>query len=454
MRVLIVDDNPADRAIARREILRDHPGAEVVEIDRPETLDAALAAGEPDLAVLDFSLGWGDGVAALERVRRAAPDVPAILFSGSLGEERAVEMMRAGFDDFVLKEVGRLPRLRASARALLGRREERRARRRAEARYADLFRSVTVGVFACGPDGALEEANPALLSMLGIEDPAALGGTDLRRLLGAESPGGAESLAGALAGLRERGAARAEVSLPRPGGGTLRALVEVRAVGAGAGYEGVVTDVTALRASIEQREALLQEVFHRVYNNLQQVESLLDMQGRRFADPEVRRAFREVGDRTRALALVQRRLHLGGDYRTVDFAAFLRDLVDALESRAAGADLRVRADLAPLSIEIHRAIPLGLVAHELLANSLDHAFPGGRPGRVDLRLARGPDGAVLLEVSDDGVGPGGAVPPGSDPAAAGGGLGSRLVPSLARQLGASVTVEAGRGLSTVVRVPG
>ena len=148
MRVLIVDDNPADRALSRREVTRLNPDAEVLEADSPESFERALATGVLDVAILDYSLGWTNGMRLLARLRERQPDTGAVLFTGSLGEEEAVEAVKGGFDDYVVKDAAKLPRLRASIESLVKRTAERRAARRTRERYRELFEFVTVGVFA------------------------------------------------------------------------------------------------------------------------------------------------------------------------------------------------------------------------------------------------------------------------------------------------------------------
>lgn len=448
MRILHVDDNPDDRALVGRELRRDWTGAEILAVGEPGGLEAALAGGELDVAILDFSLGWGDGVGVLERIRGVQPDCPALLFTASLGEERAVEMLRAGFDDYIVKSVGNMPRLRASVRTLFDRRLERQARALAEARHRSLFMNVGVGLFACRADGAFRDGNPALLAILGVPDVGALRRLNLLDIIDSEE-------------LRHRwldvppdAIPVTEAPLRRPDGQTRWVQLDARSAGAGVEgqVEGSLTDVTALHAALEQRETLLREVLHRVYNNLQQVEALLNLQGRRFEQPELRRAFREVGDRVRALALVQRKLHGGTDYRHVDFAAYLRDLVAALRRMTERPEvgMTVEADAVPLPVE--QAVPAGLIVNELLVNALKHAFPGGREGGIRVAFRAGADGEVLLEVADDGIGANG---PQAGQPTYGGGLGSRLVPALARQIGGKVTIEdTGRGMVVRVRFPG
>jgi PAS domain S-box-containing protein len=347
----------------------------VLEADSPESFERALATGVLDVAILDYSLGWTNGMRLLARLRERQPDTGAVLFTGSLGEEEAVEAVKGGFDDYVVKDAAKLPRLRASIESLVKRTAERRAARRTRERYRELFEFVTVGVFACSEDGMFEDGNPALLRKLGglrLEELQKVNILDIVQ---------SEEVRSRWATLGDEPLLRHETGLIRPDGNPMRVLLDIRRGGDFA-VEGVMTDVTALREAVEQRETLLREVYHRVYNNLAQVEALLHLQGRRFEDPEVRRAFKEVGERLRSLALVQQKLYSGKDYRRVDFGDYLRELVAGLQGLSRRPEIQTDVDAEPLSLDLDRAVPLGLIANELLTNAYKHAFPEGGAGRI------------------------------------------------------------------------
>jgi PAS domain S-box-containing protein len=436
LRILVADDSPGDRAFARREVARAVPQAEVEEAGSMDALEGVLTRGPIDLAIVDYSPVSSDEPHVLGRLRQADPTTGVILLTGSLGEEGAAEAMKAGFDDYVLKGPTAGLRLGPAIRGVLTLAGERRGARRAEARYRDLFSTVSVGLFACRPDGRFEEGNPALLDLIGV-DASALADLNLLDLAGSGELRRHWDKRAPLHGL--------EIGLTRPDGRRIEVLID--AAPRGRTIDGVMTDVTALRDAVRQKDGLLREVLHRVYNNLQQVEALLNLQGRRFADPEIRRAFKDVGERLRSLALVQQKLSQGGDYRRVDFAAYLQDLTTAIATVARRPEIEIAVDAEPLVVEVDRAIPLGLIANELLTNSVKHAFADGRSGRIDVVLRREPENRFRLEVADNGVG--------ADPAlvSQGPGLGARLIPNLARQLSADMTVEHAGGLRTTLRAP-
>jgi len=119
MRVLIVDDVPDDRQLVRHELESLYPDADIVELAGREEIEAALRAGRVDLVVTDLALRWGSGREVFERVKALMPSCPVIMFTGSGDEMTAVDLLKAGLDDYVVKSPRQLPRLRASLRVVV-----------------------------------------------------------------------------------------------------------------------------------------------------------------------------------------------------------------------------------------------------------------------------------------------------------------------------------------------
>jgi len=189
-----------------------------------------------------------------------------------------------------------------------------------------------------------------------------------------------------------------------------------------------------LRGSIEQKELLLREINHRVKNNLQIVCSLLHLQldGGELP-PQARASLVDAEARVRSMALVHDILYRSEDLASVEFSTYLSSLLGYLSAAYCGdrdIDLSVEAD--QISLPLDRAIPCGLLVNELVLNSIKHAFPGGRSGRIEIKMKRAGEGRVLLSVGDDGVGLPATHAEGS---ASGDNLGVALAGNLANQLG-------------------
>jgi signal transduction histidine kinase len=103
VRVLLIDDNPDDRALLIRVIQRELGRAIVDEVYDAATFERALQQGGFDIAITDFRLGWIDGVSVLKCIKSRFIDKPVIMFTATANQEDAVEAMRAGLDDYLIK---------------------------------------------------------------------------------------------------------------------------------------------------------------------------------------------------------------------------------------------------------------------------------------------------------------------------------------------------------------
>jgi PAS domain S-box-containing protein len=447
VRILVIDDNPDDRFLALRELRRGFPCAQLVEVESGEELSDALEGPRPALVITDYRMGWMDGLDVLRLMKTLDPDIPVVMLTGTGGETVAVEAMRSGVDDYLLKRGHEYARLPVAAAAALDRARNRRASREAQERYRSLFRHVPVGLALVGADGRAVEVNEALLGMLGVPpDGDAAGLSQLTETLAGT---GQEAWRAAMSG------GAAETTLLRLDGRGTPVIVRARRFEGQDGapfFEAAFTDITEMRRAQEERTVLLAELYHRVNNNLQLLIAFVLMLANRTSDPELRRSLEELSARIHSIALVQGRLYKSGDYARVNIREFLDEL---LASLLQGSDIRLNAELADVVVPVSQAVPIGLIANEVLLNALKHAFPGVDTPRLRVSLgnaAAEPENRCLLVVEDNGVGfPGNATPEHSPR----GGYGTRLIRSLSRQADAQVKTisEPGRGTRVTITFP-
>ncbi len=211
--------------------------------------------------------------------------------------------------------------------------------------------------------------------------------------------------------------------------------------GAVAGFYTASSDVTErhhqqrrIEIALAERETLLREVYHRVKNNLQVIQSLLNLQRRSLPEGLARSALDESIQRVHAMALVHEKLYQTGNLDGIALGDYSNDLLRHLGDTA-GATRRgivLQAEVEAIEAELEVAVPFGLLLTELVSNSLKHGFPGGRGGHIHVGLRR-EGGSVWLRVSDDGVGlPAGFAIAHSES------MGLQLAANLARQLGGSL----------------
>jgi two-component sensor histidine kinase/ligand-binding sensor protein len=163
--------------------------------------------------------------------------------------------------------------------------------------------------------------------------------------------------------------------------------------------------VGELDQSLGEKDILLNEVHHRVNNNLAVIASLLRMQAEAFPDAQLAEALRGSQLRVESMALIHAHLYNSVDWRAVKFADYAAVLAENL-FLAYGIDpsrIKLRVEIGPLDLGVDKAIPAGLILNELISNALKHAFPDGRSGFL-LIEGRLDHDRVELTVQDDGVG--------------------------------------------------
>jgi two-component sensor histidine kinase len=208
-----------------------------------------------------------------------------------------------------------------------------------------------------------------------------------------------------------------------------------------------LTQVVADRtAALAQRDLLLKEVYHRVKNNLQIIDSLVVVQASRSDDPKMTQALLGLRSRIYALGLVHQQLMGSGNLRTFDIAPFLRELSANLLHGIGSDGVSLSVEAETLDVGLDFAIPLSLLATELVTNSLKHAFPDGT-GQISVILRSGADGAVVLIVADNGRGS-------SDNNAANHtmvGIGLTIIEELVAQIEGTMNVRHDNGTRTEIR---
>lgn len=209
-----------------------------------------------------------------------------------------------------------------------------------------------------------------------------------------------------------------------------------------------------LQAALQAQNLLLNEVDHRVKNNLQMISSLIVMQSRNIPDPEIRKSLLSMLERVEALSAVHRRLYQSNDVSRFDLAEFSRDLARDLLSASNKSNVRLEFNIEPVEVPADRAAPIALMINELVTNSLKHAFDEHRPGRIALSLKK-QDGHFCITVEDDGIGmKHDAAPQAATADARPASFGKTLVEALGRQMRATTQwTAANPGTRVEIRWP-
>jgi PAS domain S-box-containing protein len=488
LRVLLVEDTEDDSILLLRELASHGYVVDHVRVDTGDDLRAALAAGPWDLVVSDYSMPQFTGLDALRIVKASGTDAPFLIVSGTIGEEVAVEALKSGAQDFLVK--GRLARLVPAIERELREVESRRRQRRAEEalraseeRFRTLVESMQDIVFTIDSEGRHDGVFGRWLEREGLSPDRFLGRT-FGEILGADAARPHErAIARALAGE----SVVYEWSHETPGGTRhfQTSLAPRRdAHGAVLGVVGVGRDLTDERRVhaqlvVSDRMAsvglLAAGIAHEINNPLAAVLANVHLAMRDVADlsesvgssPQLRALVDELGDVDLA---AQRIRDIVRDLKLFSRADSERrgpiDLHKVLDStlRMAGNELRHRADV----VKTYGVVPLvdgdesrlGQVFLNLFINAAQ-AMPEGRASenRIEVSTAVAADGRVLVRVSDTGAG----MPPEvvrrlftpfftTKPIGVGTGLGLSICHRIVTSLGGEIAVNSAPGVGTTFTV--
>ena len=284
VRLLLIEDSPTDATLTVAALRRAGHQVEVLRVETEVELRAALAAGTWDVITCDWAMPQFSAPAALAVLDELDLDVPFIIVSGTIGEELAVDMMRAGAHDYVLKD--RIARLAPAVEREIHRARDRAQQRRAaseqaatEARYRRIVENTNQGVWMIDAATKTTFLNERMAQLLGLTVEEVMGRSPAE-FLDAESRAG---LAAAVAHHRTGESFQHEVRFIRADGSSLWALVEssplIDAEGKHAGSFAMVMDVTA-RKQAEASLRISEERFRSLWESGIILITISDLQGR------------------------------------------------------------------------------------------------------------------------------------------------------------------------------
>jgi PAS domain S-box-containing protein len=203
-----------------------------------------------------------------------------------------------------------------------------------------------------------------------------------------------------------------------------------------------------LEQTLEEKNVLLDEVHHRVKNNLQVVSSLLDMQAREIDSEEFVEPFRDSVARIRTMAMIHEKLYQSDSLDEIDMDEYLRDLISYLRRSQGHENIELVMELDPVSLSVGQSISLGMIVNELVSNAFQHAFEDDESGTITVSF-EAEDGTARLMVRDNGKG----LPPDVDLESASS-VGMKVVRSIVNyDLDGGMTIEGEDGVCVTVEIP-
>jgi len=202
-----------------------------------------------------------------------------------------------------------------------------------------------------------------------------------------------------------------------------------------------------IRSSLNEKNILLQEIHHRVKNNMQIISSLLNLQTKYVNDEEAVNILKESQNRVRSMAIIHEKLYQSKDLSQINFVDYIQSLVSNLfySYNAKKTNIKPIFEVENLSLNIDTAVPCGLIISELVSNSLKYAFPNGMSGEILVSL-KCIDNKYQLIIKDNGVGMPAEIDLNNLDT-----LGLLLVSNLTEQLDGEITINRENGTEFIIR---
>ncbi|MEX0856164.1 MAG: response regulator [Gemmatimonadota bacterium] len=428
LRILLIDDNPDDRALVARELQVEYGDVEIEEVVDQAGLELSLDRTY-DLIITDYQLKWSDGLTVLRRIRDRDPWVPTVMFTGTGTEEVAVEAMKEGLDDYVVKAPQHFKRLASSTRRAM----ERAALQSEQRRLLSILEATPDFVGTSDPGGHVLSINSSGREMLGIphdEDVTGLVVPDCHPVWASEL-----IATEAFPRAASEGTWRGESALLTRDG---REIPVSQVLIAHLSHDGSVKYFSTILRDIS-RETLLQEqlqqaqkmdavgrlaggIAHDFNNLLTVIVGEAEYARQTATDPEMKESLDEIRLAATRATKVTGQLLQFSQGRATDPSVFdLKELVRSMESmmrRIIGEDIRlvVRTTDGPHKVRADRG-EIEQVLLNLIVNARDAMPQGGVLALETETVTLAPDDARVrgsvelgryarLAVSDSGIGMG------------------------------------------------
>ena len=319
---------------------------------------------------------------------------------------------------------------------------------KSEKDYRDLVNHSLVGIYKTDRNGELLFANNSLANIFGYNSAEDIKGIMITSLY--KNLNDRDII---LKKLEEKGKLEEyEVEMVTRTGKPVDVLISAKRDGET--ISGMIMDITEnkksqdlVKKSLLEKEMLLKEIHHRVKNNLMVISSLLSLQSRYIKDEVSKSIFKESQNRARSMALIHELLYRSTDLKRINFGDYIKTLTNELFRMYVTDPDRIKLNInvEDVMLDINTAIPLGLIVNELVSNSMKHAFPNDRKGKIDIEFKL-EDGIYSMIVSDNGVG----FPKDYDLEVSDS-LGLRIVNSLTEQIDGQIELERTNGTRYIIK---
>lgn len=417
-RILILEDSELDKELIVEKLIQAGYHISVTHVTGEPDFRTALETGTFDIILSDFNLPGFDAFGALEICQEVCPEVPFICVSGGIGEETAVELLKKGAVDYVMKDKpGRLP---FTIQRALDEAKEKQSRQLAEQTLTLLNRAVessSLSIVITDINGVIQYVNPYFLINTGYSRDEVLGNNPRILKSGNQSREfynelwqtvlSGEDWFGEFQNIKKNGDLYWEQALISP--------IRNTQTGEITHFVAIKEDITDkksmlknLVAMLNDKERLIQELFHRSYNNMQVILAYIEYTHLLNPDLSLDRFLHDVKGQIQSMVLAHRQLNKGNHLSKIDLATYLETLVNEIVvHNRTTVNVQLTFDLVPVQVLLDSAVPLGTIINQLLSNLVLFAFPSNGHIRTpaEIRVMSSVSESDLIEVSlhDNGV---------------------------------------------------
>ena len=411
IKILLVEDVELDAELTERELKRTNLNYITKRVEEESDFINQLKNYKPDIILADHSLPNFDGVTALKITMEKSPETPFIFVSGKIGEDFAVEMLKEGATDYVLKS--NLPKLGHAVQRALNEFNEQvelknaqEALLESEKKYRTLFERNKHPIIVFDDKGNFINANEAALMFMETDRSNFLTKNLSDFILYSDDVD--------TVGNKEFWNKQDNLEVTFDIKGKLKILEltltpvylkdETIVFGVGTDITKRKKDEEKILNSLKEKELLLREIHHRVKNNLQIISTLLTLQSSQNNNVNIDDLYRESQNRIQSISLIHENLYHSKDLANINFEVYAKGLItDLFDSYGVDSKMvKLNLEIDDVTMGIETAIPCGLIINELVSNSLKHGFSGLQTGEVNVKLHRLQDGDYSLIVSDTG----------------------------------------------------
>ncbi len=416
IKVLLIEDDPGDARLIRMMMSKaDGPTFSMEHVERLSTGLERLTAGGIDVVLLDLGLPDSSGLDTFIKVHAQVPDVPIIMLTGLEDATLAIKAVQGGAQDYLYKNKLDGELLVRAIHYAIERKKMEEALRESQEKFRALVETTSDWIWEVDQKSSYTYVSPRVKDLLGYAPEEVLGKTPFDLMPFDE----AERVSGLFQDIIDSGKPYFSFENTNLHKNGRSVLLETRGVpffdagGAIMGYRGIDRDITnrkraenQIKKALKEKEVLLQEIHHRVTNNLQVVSSLLNMQARAAKDKNVKDILLESRNRVNSMALIHSQLYKSESLSEIDMKDFINKLLVQLFQSYPVSDTKITpiVYVADYPLPISLAVPVGLIVNELLANAFEHAFVNRKEGKIEVSLSGSENGVLDLTVSDDGVG--------------------------------------------------